>query len=124
MFKYVLLRLSASGGGGSRLLVRGRGGLQWHQDNLDAARRELLPLLPGAQVAPSHRLWCMAGSLAGSPHGRCPCACKHNHVIHTDIRVDCQMARMYTSDAIMHAEDACRGSMFVRMQAPGSLRAP
>ncbi|KAK9823045.1 hypothetical protein WJX81_002955 [Elliptochloris bilobata] len=51
VFKYVLLRLSAPGGG-SRLLVRGRLGLQWHQDHLDAARRELAPLLPGALVEP------------------------------------------------------------------------
>ena len=51
VFKYVLLRVSAPGHG-SRLLVRGTAGLQWHQDNLDAAKRELAPLLPRALVRP------------------------------------------------------------------------
>ena len=51
VFKYVLLRVSAPRGG-SRLLVRGALGLQWHQDNLDAAQRELAPLPPGALVRP------------------------------------------------------------------------
>lgn len=49
VFKYVLLRVSAPGRG-SRLLVRGTLGLQWHQDNLDAAKRELALLLPRALV--------------------------------------------------------------------------
>lgn len=51
VFKYVLLRVSAPDRG-SRLLVRGTLGLQWHQDNLDAAQRELAPLLPHALVRP------------------------------------------------------------------------
>jgi hypothetical protein len=52
VFKYVLLRLRAPGRA-SRLLVRGRAGLEYHQDNLDAARAELAMLLTGAQARPA-----------------------------------------------------------------------